>query len=68
MPPFGNLNGLPVLVDRGLADDEEITFNAGTDTESIRMQFKDFERLTKPMIAEFAESARRHVAEQVAFR
>lgn len=50
MPPFGNLYGVPVIVDKHLAEREEIVFNACTHTESIRMKFADFERLVKPMI------------------
>ena len=55
MPPFGNLYGLPLLVEESLAEDEGIVFNACTHTKSIRMKFKDFRRLAKPVIAEFAE-------------
>lgn len=58
MPPFGNLYGLPVLVEEGLAEDEEIVFNACTHTKAIRMKFKDFRRLAKPVIAGFAEAKR----------
>jgi Ala-tRNA(Pro) deacylase len=50
MPPFGNLYGLPILVEEGLADDEEIVFYACTHTKAIRMKFKDFRRLAKPVI------------------
>jgi Ala-tRNA(Pro) deacylase len=56
MPPFGNLYGLPVLVEEGLAEDVEIMFNACTHTKSILMKFKDFRRLAKPVIAGFAEA------------
>lgn len=62
MPPFGNLYGLPVLLEECLADDEEIVFNACTHTKSIRMKFKDFRHLAKPVIAEFAESV--HAVEE----
>jgi len=48
MPPFGNLYNLPVYVDESLAEDEEIVFNAGTHVETIRMKYKDFERLVRP--------------------
>jgi len=58
MPPFGNLYGLPVLLDEGLAADEDIVFNACTHTKSIRMRFRDFRHLAKPVIAGFAESVR----------
>ena len=56
MPPFGNLYGLPVLVEECLAEDEEIVFNACTHTKAIRMKFKDFRRLAKPVVAGFAEA------------
>ncbi len=54
MPSFGNLYGLPVIVDKLLAEDEEIVFNACTHTESIRLKFADFEKLVNPMIAKVA--------------
>ncbi len=62
MPPFGNLYGLPVLVEEGLADDDDIVFNACTHTKAIRMKFKDFRRLAKPVIGGFAEPA--HAVEE----
>jgi len=53
MPPFGNLYGLPVYVDRALAANETIVFAAGTHTDTIRMAYADFARLVKPVVAEF---------------
>jgi len=46
VPPFGNLFGLPVLVDAALAAREEIAFNAGSNTRSIIMPCADFLRLS----------------------
>jgi Ala-tRNA(Pro) deacylase len=54
MPPFGNLYGVEVFVDRSLTRDEVIVFNAGTHVEAVRMKYKDFERLVNPTIADFA--------------
>ena len=54
MPPFGNLYGMEVYAALSLTDDEEIAFNAGTHTEVIRMEYKDFERLVKPKILKFS--------------
>jgi Ala-tRNA(Pro) deacylase len=54
MPPFGNLYGIEVYVDESLTRDEEIVFNACTHVDAIRMKYKDFERLAKPTIANFA--------------
>lgn len=51
MPPFGNLYGLDVYVDEELMDDREITFNAGTHSELMRMSFRDYERLVRPKFA-----------------
>lgn len=50
MPPFGNLFGMPVFVEPRLAADKEISFNAGSHTELIRMAYKDFERLVRPKL------------------
>lgn len=58
MPPFGNLYGLKTHVAASLVEDEEIAFNAGTHTELIRMQYRDFESLVKPQIIRFATKYR----------
>ena len=57
MPPFGNLYGLEVWADRGLAEDEQIAFNAGSHAELIQMAYGDFERLVQPKLAEFTTVA-----------
>lgn len=49
MPPFGNLYGMQVFVSEILAADEQITFNAGSHAEVIRIAYKDFERLVEPI-------------------
>lgn len=46
VPPFGNLFGLPVLVDQALAARDEIAFNAGSNTRSIIMPCAEFLRLS----------------------
>jgi Ala-tRNA(Pro) deacylase len=48
MPPFGNLYGMQVYVSEELTSDEEISFNAGTFTEMIRLPYQEFERLVEP--------------------
>lgn len=53
MPPFGNLYGLQTYVAASLVEDEEFAFNAGTHTELIKMQYRDFERLVNPTILRF---------------
>jgi Ala-tRNA(Pro) deacylase len=54
MPPFGNLYGLDVLVEKKLAKDDQIAFNACTHTEAIKMKYADFERLVKPKQLDFS--------------
>ncbi len=53
MPPFGNLYGLPVLVDWHLAREKDVVFQAGNHRESVRVKWADFERLVHPRVAEF---------------
>jgi Ala-tRNA(Pro) deacylase len=54
MPPFGNLYGMDVFVDKNLAEDKEIAFNAGSHRELVRMRFADFQRLVKPVLLPLA--------------
>jgi len=54
MPPFGNLYGMKVFAAESLAEDEEIAFNACSHTELIKMSYKDFERLVKPILGRFS--------------
>jgi Ala-tRNA(Pro) deacylase len=54
MPPFGNLYGLPVYVAKCLAEEPEITFNAGTHREIIKMSFADYVELVQPTVLDFA--------------
>ena len=51
MPPFGNLYDMPVYADASLAENEEITFSAGTHRELVRMNWYDMVRLVNPMVA-----------------
>jgi Ala-tRNA(Pro) deacylase len=50
MPPFGNIYGVHVYVDRSLADVPTIAFNAGTHNDVIFMDYADFERLARPFV------------------
>ena len=54
MPPFGNLFNPPVYADRSLEKDEEIVFNAGTHTLTAKMAWRDYARLVKPRMEDFA--------------
>ncbi|MBI3997705.1 MAG: YbaK/EbsC family protein [Armatimonadetes bacterium] len=53
MPPYGNLYNVPVYLDRSLADQPRITFNAGTHRETMTVKAEDYHRLVRPTILEF---------------
>lgn len=52
MPPFGNLYGMPVIIDPLLCRDQEIVFNGGDHLTVVRMAFEDYDRLVRPVKAE----------------
>ena len=54
VPPFGNLFGLPVLVDEALAARDEIAFNAGSNDVSMVMATADFLRLSGARVERLA--------------
>jgi Ala-tRNA(Pro) deacylase len=54
MPPFGNLYDLPTYVDKDLAQQDYIVFEAGTHTDAIKMSYRDFEKIVKPKVADLA--------------
>ena len=45
VPPFGSAIGLKTHVDKSLADNEKIFFNAGSLTNSIEMRYEDYVRV-----------------------
>jgi Ala-tRNA(Pro) deacylase len=53
MPPLGPLYGQRVFVDRALAEDEEIVFNAGSHREAIKVRYDDFSRVVHPTVGDF---------------
>ncbi|HLK34869.1 MAG TPA: YbaK/EbsC family protein [Terriglobales bacterium] len=57
MPPFGNLYGIPVLVEESVTRDREIVFNAGSHTELLRLAYEDFARLVGPKVLKFSAGA-----------
>ena len=57
MPPFGNLYGMSVYVEKTLTRDDDIAFNAGSHKELIRLAYQDFERLVDPVVLQFARKA-----------
>ena len=54
MPPFGNLYGLPTYVDKHLAEQDYIVFEAGTHTDAIKISYSDYEKIVKPKVGDLA--------------
>lgn len=54
MPPFGHLYGVTTYMDRSVAEADKLVFEAGTHSDAIKMKYADYERLAKPVIADFA--------------
>jgi Ala-tRNA(Pro) deacylase len=59
MPPFGNLYGLPVYVDRALEGDRVIFFQAGSHTRAMSLAYADFKRLVAPKVLGFSHVGQR---------
>jgi Ala-tRNA(Pro) deacylase len=55
VPPFGNLFGLPVLMDETLCRNERVVFNAGSNAVSITMRCADLIRLSGATVCRFAQ-------------
>ena len=58
VPPFGSLWNLRTFVDQSLIDQgDEINFNAGLRTASVRMTLQDFLEVEQPVVASFGGAA-----------
>jgi aspartyl-tRNA synthetase len=55
VPPFGNLFNIPLYVDNKFEENEKVTFNAGSHTVSVEMQYKDYLKVTNPTLADFSK-------------
>ena len=55
VPPFGNLFGLKVFVDKEVLSNEKVVFNAGDKRFSVGMYSKDWLNLVKPEICEIVQ-------------
>jgi Ala-tRNA(Pro) deacylase len=55
-PPFGQLYGLPVVVDEHLARAEQLLFRAGSHQEAIELRFEDFLALELPLLGAIVRS------------
>ncbi len=53
-PPLGNLYNLPTLMDKKLAKDKRIVFQAGSHDHAIWMSMSEYRRLTNPAVLAFS--------------
>jgi Ala-tRNA(Pro) deacylase len=53
IPPFGNLWNMKVFISERLSLNTDIVFTAGSDTEIIRMSYKDYEKLVAPQMVDY---------------
>jgi Ala-tRNA(Pro) deacylase len=54
MPPFGSLYGVETYVEKSLAENDYIVFEAGTHSDALKMRYADYARLAQPKVTEFA--------------
>jgi Ala-tRNA(Pro) deacylase len=52
-PPIGGMFGLPTLMDESVEAQDEVTFQAGTHQDAVRMSVEDYMRITNPRVANF---------------
>jgi Ala-tRNA(Pro) deacylase len=53
-PPFGNLYDVPTIMDKALAGDDHIMFQAGAHDKAILMKMADYRKLVNPKILKFS--------------
>jgi len=52
-PPIGGMFGLPTLLDESIEAQDEVTFQAGTHQDAVRMSVDDYMRVAHPQVASF---------------
>lgn len=60
MPPMGSMYMLPVYLDASMADEQLISFNAGTHRDVIHMTTADYSRLVRPVIVTLTRAEAAH--------
>ncbi len=55
VPPLGSLLGLQTYMDKRLAENDVIHFNAGSLTDSIEMKYVDYLAIEKPIVVDITE-------------
>lgn len=59
IPPFGSFFKMPTWVEKRLAKQERIAFNAGSTCRSVMMSGADYQRLESPHLGAFAVSSKK---------
>ena len=54
VPPFGNLFGIPVYLERSMLVNEQLDCNAGSRGISLTMNVADYVTVVKPILSDFA--------------
>jgi Ala-tRNA(Pro) deacylase len=54
LSPFGSQYAAETIVDKSLAEDDQIVFEGNTHHEAIRMKYADYCKIENPSVAEFA--------------
>lgn len=57
VPPFGHIFGVPLYMDKHLAENTVISFNAGLHKKSISVKEIDYEKVAKPTVGDFSTLA-----------
>ncbi len=57
VPPFGSVVGLSTYCDQRLAENDSINFNAGSLTDSIRMQYEDYVKVEQPQLVDISDAS-----------
>ena len=55
VPPFGNLFGIPVYLDKSLLRNVIINFNAGKHGTSIAVSVDDYQKVVQPVLVDVAQ-------------
>ena len=53
VPPFGNLFGVQTYADQKVLSNDLLAFNAGSNTDSVKMKAADWQKIVKPEVGDF---------------
>ncbi len=57
IPALRHWQDVPVVMDRSLNAEGDILFQAGTHTDAVRLNFRDWYEMVRPQVATFTEAA-----------